>query len=380
MPIPPSGPISMSMINVELAYPATQIISLNDAAVRALAQVPAGMISLSNFYGKSNITPAGYSFGGNTNFPGTTYSNAIYEFPFNTETASLIGTTTPGTSLGISIGNLPTNNVSLRLQTPTNLTIGWERFSFSSKTFSNQATLPSPIINFASPSRMQDNVQNKSFALAGNSTAPATIYQTQHNLDNSTYAITSVVSGLTPAPSNLAYGQVSWTAAKNFSKGLIGGGTAPPGPAPINPGKVFRTTFPTNTTTYLNIQTPLSEYGTVPGTNFNNATAGFVMTGAGPSPTGAPTNMGRMDFSTETFNRYFQNIGTLVIGAGSWQTPNNAYTFGGYTSIPTLVGTFRKYVFGTSTYSVLGTSFPARMYPTTGYSQQAFAQSAPVFG
>lgn len=46
----------MNDINVELGYTGTQTITLNDAAVRALAGIPSGAISLSDFYGKSSET------------------------------------------------------------------------------------------------------------------------------------------------------------------------------------------------------------------------------------------------------------------------------------------------------------------------------------
>lgn len=57
MTLPSTGPISLSMINVELGLPATTPISLNQASVRALAGVPTGPISLANLRGKSNIPP-----------------------------------------------------------------------------------------------------------------------------------------------------------------------------------------------------------------------------------------------------------------------------------------------------------------------------------
>lgn len=50
----PAGQISLSEVNVELNLSPTATISLNDAAVRALAGVPSGAIAMSNLQGKSN--------------------------------------------------------------------------------------------------------------------------------------------------------------------------------------------------------------------------------------------------------------------------------------------------------------------------------------
>jgi hypothetical protein len=55
MALPNTGPISMSQVNVELGLSATALISLNDAAVRGLAEVSSGTISLQNLRGKANV-------------------------------------------------------------------------------------------------------------------------------------------------------------------------------------------------------------------------------------------------------------------------------------------------------------------------------------
>ena len=48
----------MSQVNTELGYSSTATISLNDTAVRSLAGVPSGTISMSDLWGKSAAAPA----------------------------------------------------------------------------------------------------------------------------------------------------------------------------------------------------------------------------------------------------------------------------------------------------------------------------------
>ena len=57
-----TGTISLSQVNTELGYSATATISLNDAAVRGLAGVSSGTISMSNLQGKSAGNPFTLAF------------------------------------------------------------------------------------------------------------------------------------------------------------------------------------------------------------------------------------------------------------------------------------------------------------------------------
>lgn len=61
MPLPTTGPISLGAVAAELGRSVGSTISLGEAAVRNLAGVPTGAISLSQLYGKSSLSfsPAG---------------------------------------------------------------------------------------------------------------------------------------------------------------------------------------------------------------------------------------------------------------------------------------------------------------------------------
>lgn len=57
MPLPSTGEISLSAVNVELGLNATAQISMNDALVRTLAGVASGAIGMNNLQGKSAVPP-----------------------------------------------------------------------------------------------------------------------------------------------------------------------------------------------------------------------------------------------------------------------------------------------------------------------------------
>ena len=56
MTLPASGPISLNNVNVELGLAGTTPINMDQASVRTLFGKPSGVISMSDGYGKSNIT------------------------------------------------------------------------------------------------------------------------------------------------------------------------------------------------------------------------------------------------------------------------------------------------------------------------------------
>lgn len=73
MALQTSGPISLNNVNQELgnAAPYTQVISLNDTAVRTLFAIASGAIRMSDGYGKSSIPP--YQFINGTGGGGDEY-------------------------------------------------------------------------------------------------------------------------------------------------------------------------------------------------------------------------------------------------------------------------------------------------------------------
>ena len=62
MSLPTSGPISFSMVNIELFKAATTSGTFDDTDFRTLAGIPSGAISMSDQYGKSSVTVGGSDY------------------------------------------------------------------------------------------------------------------------------------------------------------------------------------------------------------------------------------------------------------------------------------------------------------------------------
>jgi len=85
MPMVNSGPISLGgtgtsgglnqSVNVELGRSGTATINMNESAVRTLAGVPSGAISMNNFYGKSNAFTFSFNGGTDVNLRNLALSN-----------------------------------------------------------------------------------------------------------------------------------------------------------------------------------------------------------------------------------------------------------------------------------------------------------------
>lgn len=357
----------MSMINVELAYPATQIISLNDAAVRALAQVPAGVISLSNFYGKASITPRAYRIGGSTaTAPPFTVApvltNQINSFTFSTETGATLGSV--WTTSTVNQGGFGTSGESYGYM-PRSTFI--DRLTFSTETVSTPSTqyVPNESVSWRGSVNSAKAI-NYSTRLP----APPALANTQTGWGKYVWS-TEVASWVaSPAPYSprpsanmIVFG---FSAVKNYDKGLFASGS-----------RVSRFVFSNETS--LNQQLGVVIFdGVTPndGAYFNNDQRGFTLTGLGSTPSGFPTAMASIAFSTETGSRVYQQVGlTRFYGAG-FNSPLAGFVTGGSTNNVAPFGVQSntlKYTFSNASVATLPSSanMGTRLY---GY----VVQSTPV--
>lgn len=107
----PSGTIGLSDVNAELGFSPTALITMNDAAVRTLAGVPSGVISMANLQNKSNRVTISLTISANTtDYDVYTNRGPSYDAGKSDITVTInSGITVSGTSTGSAAFRVPSS-------------------------------------------------------------------------------------------------------------------------------------------------------------------------------------------------------------------------------------------------------------------------------
>lgn len=147
MTLPLSGTLALSDVNTELGRASTTTISMNETAVRALAEVPSGQISMSNFYGKPTPPPASVAYQGTytSNSALTTYTYTSAPIGSATSTRVVyVGVVTRGGTVSdytVNIGGVAATQVSTVLGNSTTVMAIYGRVVSSGTTASISVTI-----------------------------------------------------------------------------------------------------------------------------------------------------------------------------------------------------------------------------------------------
>ena len=127
----------MSQVNTELGRSSTAAISLGESAVRTLAGVPSGTISMNNLRGKSNITftPAGGTSAGS---PAALFNFRVYPQSASVTISCTQSAVWTWTRAGASQASAST--ASGNSATSIQFTLPSAEFQFRSATFTVSAT------------------------------------------------------------------------------------------------------------------------------------------------------------------------------------------------------------------------------------------------
>lgn len=358
MALPLSGTLSMSEISVELSYPATQILSLGQEDARQLADVPAGVISISDFYGKSNIVGGAYFLGGIVAVPVNTAANAITtvtQFVFATETGGVLpAVTIPGgpffnLSGGLRTGTMTSDKAGYASRVypgPSGNTSLLYKFDFRTQTFglnvitnpiapSVAPTYPSIVVVANNSNSL--NTETESYTAQAISATfvpnpvgePSTrgwlkfTFVTESMTWQNANATIPGLNYLNSSP-----GVQAFPAKTKYGKGFLTGGTAPPNAFPSSNMTSLSFQFSNGTTYYTGMGLTLSgiDYS---GSGTQSEDNGYMRTGGGPSPEGWPDYMRRVNFATETSNQFFQYVGARFQTSAAYIIDSHGYFYGG---------------------------------------------------
>lgn len=138
MTLQSSGAISLANVNTELGRSSTANISLGETAVRTLAGVASGAISLSNLYGKSNAPAVSFSPDGGTSAGAAV---ALYDYASGGGVASVtISCNTSAVWSYTRSGSFGTPTTGSNTDTSRSFTLSNSTTSFRSSTWTVSAT------------------------------------------------------------------------------------------------------------------------------------------------------------------------------------------------------------------------------------------------
>lgn len=161
LPISPNS-ISLSQVAVELGRSASATTSLGETAVRALAGVASGAISLSNLYGKSSVIQKGFSAGGFIG--GAIHTGSIRVFDFTVES-----TGTSSATLSIARSTTAGVNSNDRGYYCTGITSGPVHYAeIDGLEFSNETSInPSATLALARTNAGATNSNTRGYVMGG---------------------------------------------------------------------------------------------------------------------------------------------------------------------------------------------------------------------
>jgi hypothetical protein len=354
MALPPSGPITMGMINTELGYPATQIISLNDAAVRALAQVPAGMISLSNFYGKSAVINKGFWIGGTYPTQSPVAVSNVSSIDFSSESISTLSNSPAGRTQAASTASKDNlygiGGASALPFTPATCYFNTSKFSFSSQNYSTVAAYPIGSVGLDTAA----NADNAGYVANLGTPSPGVLGSSMFKFTYSSDTIAPIAAVPPIAPNYRGRGGLATPTVGYFAGGVSGPNT--------QQNTISKFTFASETLSAVTGTITSAKQGLTP---FASPTFGYWTAGFPLGSTVANT----INFSNDA-------IGTFTIAPGrgqgyATQTTQQAYIKGGEIPAAAPQTTYAKFTFSSGTWNL---SFASISPTDLGRSRQMRGQ------
>jgi hypothetical protein len=257
MALPSNTTISISQVSVELGRASNATTSLGEAAVRSLAGIPSGAISLSSLWGKSSIPARGYALGSESDYGRIRYLDLVNE----TVTALASGSGIGGYGIGLhsttegfhAYNGIPNSN-PLAFQTSA--------LNFSTGTYTTPYTSASNYFYYLYRGKGINSPLGKGYGAGGGLTSLSSV------IFGLTYSTrTTVTQSATISARNLP------TQVSSSTKGFIMGGA---GQYAVRFADILALVFSTETVSTLGATLSVAGYNNSGGTN--SSTAGYTST------------------------------------------------------------------------------------------------------